>query len=409
MTESKPVKIREKPPQGPSLNKVLIIALCLFCAVILVWVLVSGLSPHQQKQKTAISPTADTEAAVAPAISKLPDNYDKAKQIRHYLSNRQNSHPNATLMNEITQLRQQQTMLKQQLTQLQQQRTAAPAIPHQNINTMMNSAHLTAAKKSTILFNTHNSQLHHLTPFASVGHTSGKPSENKTSDYEKQNMQNQKLAFLQSSAKDDNAIYDQHRLVKPVSPYEVQAGTIIPSLLLTAINSSLPGTAVAQIKQDVYDTVSGHFLLIPKGSRIIGHYDSKIAYGQTRILIVFTRIIMPNGNSIQLSRFSGSDLNGAAGLDANINNHWLRILSAASISTILSLGTGIAGGEFRYDNTLYPSYAQNALYGAANSISSTGQQLAGRAMNIQPTLTIAPGFQFNVIVNKDMILTPYRR
>ena len=229
----------------------------------------------------------------------------------------------------------------------------------------------------------------------------------KESNFESQNMQSQKINFLQEENTSDG-VYNTHGLIKPASKYEVQAGTIIPAVVITAINTSLPGVVIAQVTQNVYDTVTGKYLLIPKGSKVIGKYDSRIAYGQTRILIAFNRIIMPNGNSIQLNNFNGSDLAGTAGFNGNVNNHWMRVLGSATISTLLSVGTGIASNSYYNNNNYYPSPMQNALSAAGGSMASTGQQLAGKAMNIQPTITVPAGFEFNVIVNKDMVLEPYK-
>jgi len=237
---------------------------------------------------------------------------------------------------------------------------------------------------------------------------SSKSTGDKDSAYEKQNMQAQKLKFLQKK-ENPGDIYNVHPLIKPVSPYEIQAGAIIPAVIITAINTSLPGMVVAQVTQNVYDTVTGKNLLIPKGSKIIGKYDSRVAYGQTRVLIAFNRVIMPNGNSIQLNNFNGSDMGGTAGFDGNVNNHWMRILGAATISTLLSVGTGVASTDTYYNNNnYYPSPMQNALSSAGSDIASTGQQLTSRAMNIQPTITVPAGFEFSVMVNKDMVLESYQ-
>lgn len=228
-----------------------------------------------------------------------------------------------------------------------------------------------------------------------------------TSDYQLQNMQVQKLKFLMNSDKEED-VYNPHKVIQPATPFLIQAGTIIPGSLLTSINSSLPGNIVAQVRDNVYDTVTGQYLLIPRGSKIIGQYDSQVAYGQERVLIAFTRVIRPDGTSIVLDKLVGTDAQGNSGLAADVDNHWSKILGAAVISTMLSVGAGIASDRSSNGNTYYQSSTQNALQGGAGSVSQTGQALTGRAMNVQPTLTVPAGFSFDMIVNKDVILTPYQ-
>jgi type IV secretion system protein VirB10 len=130
-----------------------------------------------------------------------------------------------------------------------------------------------------------------------------------------------------------------------------------------------------------------------------------------RALIVFNRIVRPDGTSILLSKFTGADVQGEAGMQGSVDNHWSRVLGAATLSTILSMGAGIASDGERYkdsDGVWQRSSKQNALLGAAGGISQVGQTLTNRAIDIQPTLNIPAGYEFNVIVNKDMIMTPYK-
>ncbi len=224
--------------------------------------------------------------------------------------------------------------------------------------------------------------------------------------YELQNGQVQKLKFLLASDKPED-IYNPHKLTTPSSPFLVQAGTVIPGTMLTSINSSLPGNIVAQVSDNVYDTVTGQFVLIPKGSKLIGQYDSQVAYGQERILVAFTRVIRPDGSSILLDKLAGTDAAGNAGVMGDVDNHWSKILGAAVVSTVLSMGAGAVADNSGTQNANYQNSAQGALGGASAGISQTGQQLTGKAINIQPTLTIPAGYSFDMIVNKDIILSPY--
>ncbi|WP_342739992.1 TrbI/VirB10 family protein [Bradyrhizobium sp. B117] len=216
-----------------------------------------------------------------------------------------------------------------------------------------------------------------------------------------QNMQDRKTAFLNTAT--DKRTVSPDRLEAKVSPYVVQAGTVIPAALITGIRSDLPGQVTAQITEAVWDSPSGKYLLIPQGAKLIGQYDSSVAFGQSRILLVWTRIIMPDGNSIVLERQPGADTAGYAGLEDEVDNHWGMLFKAAVLSTMLSVGA--EAGTSQNENNL----VQAIRSGASNSISQTGQQIVQRQLNIQPTLTIRPGFPVRVIVTRDLVLAPYRK
>jgi type IV secretion system protein VirB10 len=214
-----------------------------------------------------------------------------------------------------------------------------------------------------------------------------------------QNMQDRKTAFL--NATPDKRTVSPDRIDAKASPYVVQAGTVIPAALITGIRSDLPGQITAQVTEAVYDSPTGAFLLIPQGARLIGQYDSSVAFGQSRILLVWTRIIMPDGASIVLERQPGADTEGYAGVEDQVDNHWGTLFKAAVLSTLLSVGA--EAGTSQDENNL----VQAIRSGASNSISQTGSQIVQRQLNIQPTLTIRPGFPVRVIVTRDLVLAPY--
>lgn len=234
------------------------------------------------------------------------------------------------------------------------------------------------------------------------------PQKAQINFYSKQQSTAQKLAVLKASDSAES-IYDLHNMVQPASPYELQAGTLLPAVLITGINTSLAGTVVAQSRFNVYDSVKGKYLLIPKGSRIIGEYDAKTAYGQRRVLLTFNRVIRPDGSSILLGKPNAADLQGQSGIEGEVNNHWGKVLAAATLSTVLSVGAGVAADNTGGGTTYYRGAGQNAMLGAASGISQTGSSLANRAMEVQPTITLNPGFQFNIIVRRDMVMTPYQK
>jgi len=214
-----------------------------------------------------------------------------------------------------------------------------------------------------------------------------------------QNMQDRKLAFL--NAETDKRTVSEGRLARPASRYIVQAGSVIPAALITGIRSDLPGEITAQVTENVYDSPSGKFLLIPQGARLIGQYDSQISFGQSRVLLMWTRIIMPNGASIVLERQPGADSAGYAGLEDDVDYHWGNLAKAAAISTLL----GIASELVLNSNN---SIVQALRTGAENTVNQTGQTLVSRQLNVQPTLTIRPGFPVRVVVNRDLVFAPYK-
>ncbi len=208
-----------------------------------------------------------------------------------------------------------------------------------------------------------------------------------------------KLAFL--TAPVDRRTTSPDRVQPPASRNVVQAGSVIPAALLTGLRSDLPGQITAQVTEAVYDSPTGKILLIPQGARLIGQYDAQVQFGQTRALLVWNRVIMPNGKSIVLERQPGADAAGFAGLEDEVDNHWGQLLKAALLSTILSVGT--EAGTSNNENSLVQAIRQ----GASNSFAQTGSQVVGRSLNIQPTITVRPGFAVRVIVTRDLVMEPY--
>ncbi|WP_448660510.1 TrbI/VirB10 family protein [Sphingomonas sp. CJ99] len=189
------------------------------------------------------------------------------------------------------------------------------------------------------------------------------------------------------------------RLAVPASPNIVQAGSIIPAALITGVRSDLPGQITAQVTANVYDSPTGRILLIPQGARLIGEYDSEIAAGQTRVLLAWDRLIMPDGRSIALERQPGSDGAGFAGLQDRVNQHWGNLLKAAAVSTLLGVGAEL-GADSEDDLT------RALRRGSQDTINQTGQQIVRRQLNVQPTLTIRPGHPLRVILTRDLVLEP---
>jgi type IV secretory pathway VirB10-like protein len=214
------------------------------------------------------------------------------------------------------------------------------------------------------------------------------------------NMQSSKRAFLGGAT--DRKAASEERLAAPASPYVVQAGAIIAAALITGLQSDLPGQITAQVTENVYDSPTGHTLLIPQGARLVGEYDSQVTFGQERVLLAWTRLILPNGKSIALDRQPGADAAGYSGLQDGVNNHWGKLFQAAMLSTVLSVGA--EAGTSNSENNL----AQAIRQGASQSFSQAGQQIVEHELNIQPTLTVRPGMPVRVMVTHDLVLEPYR-
>ncbi len=212
--------------------------------------------------------------------------------------------------------------------------------------------------------------------------------------------QDRQLAFLNQAP--DKRTVSPDRVVAPASGNVLQAGAVISAALITGIRSDLPGQITAQVTENVYDSPTGKILLVPQGTRVIGQYDSGVGFGQRRVLLVWNRMIFPNGRSITLERQPGADAEGYAGLEDGVDYHWGELFKAAALSTLLSVGAeaGSSGQE--------SDIARALRNGASNSVNQTGQQIVQRQLNIAPTLTIRPGFPVRVIVTRDLVLEPYR-
>jgi type IV secretory pathway VirB10-like protein len=212
--------------------------------------------------------------------------------------------------------------------------------------------------------------------------------------------QDHKLAFLNGNV--DRQTVSPDRIEAPASADILQAGSVIAAALLTGLRSDLPGQITAQVTENVYDSPTGRILLIPQGARLVGQYDAQVAFSQSRALLVWNRLIMPNGRSIVLERQPGADPEGYAGLEDQVDNHWGMLFKAAILSTLLSVGS--EAGTSDTENSLVQAIRQ----GGSQSFSQVGEQVVGRSLNVQPTITIRPGSPVRVLVTHDLVLEPYR-
>jgi type IV secretion system protein VirB10 len=208
-----------------------------------------------------------------------------------------------------------------------------------------------------------------------------------------------KLAFV--SGKPDKQTINPHALTIQPSPYTLLAGSVISASLITGVNSDLPGQVIGQVTENAYDTVSGEHLLIPQGTRLIGKYDSIVAFGQKRTLLVWTRIILPNGTSMVIDHLPATDAAGYAGLEDEVDFHTWQLIKGIGLATLLGVGTQITLGNDEGDliKALRESIQQTT--------NRAGQRLVERQLDVQPTITIRPGWPVRVIVAKDLVLKPY--
>ena len=201
----------------------------------------------------------------------------------------------------------------------------------------------------------------------------------------------------------------------PASAFSVMAGSVIPAVLVSGINSDLPGPILAQVSQNVFDSATGKYLLVPQGSRLIGIYQNASAYGQQRVEIAWQRLIFPNTSSMTLPQMPGADQGGYAGFTDEVNNHYLRTFGTAALMSLISAGqmvgqmatfggSGASYGPYGYyQPNQWAMASEMAGSAASGQFGAVGQQMIGQGMNRPPTIEIRPGYQFNVMVTEDLV------
>ncbi len=213
---------------------------------------------------------------------------------------------------------------------------------------------------------------------------------------------NRPVATTSGASDDTDATEVAASLRRPSSPYMIQAGTIIPAALVTAINSDLPGHIVGQVTNHVYDSIAGRHLLVPQGSRLVGRYDNEVLNGQNRILIIWQRLILPNGNSIVIDPMPGTDAAGVSGIADRVDYHVARLAGATLLSTLFALGGNLAANANQSEEQ-----AAIAAQTVAEQASRVGGRIIDRELEVKPTITIRAGMPINVLVVKDLKLEPY--
>jgi type IV secretion system protein VirB10 len=214
------------------------------------------------------------------------------------------------------------------------------------------------------------------------------------------NGQQRKADF--AGATDRTSDINPHSLMPLPSPYTLMAGSVISASLITGLDSDLPGLVTAQVTENAYDSVTGRTLLIPQGSRLVGSYDSVVAFGQKRALVVWQRIILPDGASVRIDNVPAADTAGYAGLSDKVDVHTWQLLKGVALSTLLGVGTQLSFGSDESD--LVRAIRESAQQGGSRA----GDQLVTRNLNIQPTIRVRPGWPLRVVVHKDIVLRPWQ-
>jgi len=197
-----------------------------------------------------------------------------------------------------------------------------------------------------------------------------------------------------------NDEYLQHTKQKPISPYELKKGSLIPAVLIGGINSELPGNIIAQVRENVYDTVTGNHLLIPQGSKLVGVYGFGVQYGQTRVVIAFNSIVFPDGQTLNIGSMNGTDQEGYSGFADQVDNHYFKIFGSAFLLGMLS-------GEINIENGKVTFISGHQGFNTSQTVlEQTAGQMIRKNLNIAPTIKIRSGYRFNIFVTKDMILEP---
>lgn len=212
--------------------------------------------------------------------------------------------------------------------------------------------------------------------------------------------QDRKTAFVAGGA--PTPTLNSGRLMAPASRFVVSAGSTIAAALITGLSSDLPGQVVAQITEDVFDSATGRTRLIPQGARLIGVYDARVSYGQSRALVVWTRLIFPDGRSLDLDRQIGTDPSGQSGLSDRVNNHTGKLLTAGLLSTLFGVGANAATAGGGDNNDIAFAIRESA----GRSVESAGDKIVSRQLDVQPTITIRPGARVRVFLSRDLILSP---
>ncbi|TXR50470.1 IncP-type conjugal transfer protein TrbI [Phyllobacterium endophyticum] len=214
------------------------------------------------------------------------------------------------------------------------------------------------------------------------------------------NAQPSKEDFFNQDIKDLG--YLPNRVVPQMSAFELKRGSVIPAILITGLNSDLPGRIIAQVSQNVYDSATGHRLLVPQGAKLFGRYDSKVSFGQERVLVVWTDLIFPDGSTLQIGGMAGTDAEGYGGFKDKVDRHFLRTFGSAALVAVIGTGIDMSLPE---SSTLamQDTASDAARRNFAEGFGRVAEQTISKNLSVQPTIRIRPGYKFNILVDRDIV------
>lgn len=387
---------KEKPPLMSKVKKNAVLLGIFVVSGLFIYGFIKGTEPEKPKQQAPSQNEVnlnDVQGNVSEEV-KFPDKYEQKKNV--YKENFEEEMGDEFMFPENNYL--------------------SPNIPNNfvkapSVNPMMEEYYSTLfneeinARKSEISFNVGNNNVQRRIEDDGIKiNSQGQQQVNPFAEPD-MNRQADKRNFFKNE--EQKKIYNSGRELYAVSPYEVKAGTYIPGILISGVNSDLPGNMKGQVREDVYDTVTGNHLLIPKGTTLIGTYDSGVTFGQNRALVVWQRLIFPNGKTVLLDNMGGVDLSGYAGFKDKVDNHNLQLFKAVILSSILGAGTAIVSDDDDDDSS--NDWQGEAGRGAGEQVIMIGNRLADKLLSLQPTITIRPGYRFNIMLHSDLVLTPYER
>lgn len=378
--EQQPSILKKKSVTATVLNKKLIMALGLVAALILALCIASLFqTPKKQAAHQSIN-TLNTTDDQPSVIKALPDSYSDTQKLANY-RHEDNDADIRSLSAEIASLKQQ--ILSMKSSDSKKTSSVNPAAAKSAIFISGGAPSLTAAH---------------------VSMTSSRSTSQSLTNADKQNKQSEKLGFITSSSKDTSTSVSFQQ-----SPYTLTPGTVIPAVLQTKVVSNLPGHVVARVRQNVYDSLTGRYLLIPQGTVLFGIYNSALTFGQSQIQMVFTQMTRPDGATITLQTEQGIDAQGSAGISDQYSAHWGSVIGAAVLTTLFDLPEVIASSQsdsYSSGSTVYVTSSSNTM---GSGLSSAGDQIVSRSLNLSPTVTINSGKMFNVMVSQSLIIPPYKR
>ncbi|UAK25443.1 TrbI/VirB10 family protein [Sphingomonas nostoxanthinifaciens] len=376
--------IRSRPPRAIRFKRGLIIAIAALGSVSLTAVTFMALKPHILHHVEAQDDLADPVKAPSDTLSGAPATYGDVPKLGPPLP--------GDLGKPILEHQRAEMMAVSPADQQLQQAQAAER--------ERQLAELKAARESGVLVQGRQittASAAPATPTAvAADPTSAKLALDPGND---PNAQGRKADFV--ATLDPRGDVNPHTLTPLASPYTLSAGSVISASLITGLRSDLPGLVTAQVIENIYDCATGQILLIPQGARLVGSYDSVVAFGQKRALIVWQRIIMPDGSSQRIDNVPATDPSGYAGLQDKVDMHTWQLLKGVALSTLLGVSSQLAlSGQ--------SDLVQALRMSTQDSVSRAGDQITQRNLGIQPTITIRPGAPVRLVVHKDLVLAPVR-